>query len=180
MDERRLPTEFPVLETGRLSLVELTWEHESGVYRNFSDREMMQYIMPPITQETEAAAFIREFRTEFEEGSGLTWALIDSSTGEFLGTLSFSVDENGVGDLGFDVWRERWGEGVMSEALEAAMDWGFDRLGVRAIGAHTLTANTRAIRMLERLGFEKGDVKRGSTVIAGVAFDEVFFSKRAP
>jgi ribosomal-protein-alanine N-acetyltransferase len=180
VDSRRLPTEFPTLETERLSLVELTWEHESGVLRNFSDREMMQYIMSPITQETEAAAFIREFRKEFEEGSGLTWALIDNTTGEFVGTLSFSVDEDGIGDLGFDIWRDRWGEGLMTEALEAAMAWGFDRLGVRAIEAHTLTANLRAIRLLEALGFERDTAKTGSAVVEGATFDETFFSRSPP
>lgn len=68
----------------------------------------------------------------------------------------------------------------MTEALVAVVDWGFNRFGSPRIEAHTLTANSRAIRILERVGFVTDEVRRANTVVRGIPEDEIFFSISPP
>lgn len=97
------PEVFPTIETERLVLEGISLDHKEGVYRNFSDPEMMRYLMEPIPSLEIAVEFIEEFRTEFETHVGLTWAIVDKADGEFLGTISYSVADDSVGDIGFDI-----------------------------------------------------------------------------
>lgn len=180
MTPAAFPEVFPKIETERLTLEGISTDHADGVYRNFSDPEMMRFLMDPIAGLEIAVEFIEEFQNEFATGAGLTWAIVDRASGEFLGTISYSVGEASVGDVGFDIWKDRWGRGLMTEALVAVVDWGFSRLGSPMIEAHTLTSNSRAIRVLERVGFVTDEVRRNSTVVAGVPQDEIFFSITRP
>jgi len=176
----RFPEDFPTLETDRTTLQELTVEHAEGVFRNFSDAEMMRYLMTPITSIEQATQFVEAFAEEFKDGAGLTWAIVEKSTGVFLGTLSYVVDADGNGDIGFDIWKDYWGQGLMIEALQAVLDWGFNELGGQRTEAHTLVGNTRAIRVLEHAGFQVNQVRQDNTVVHGEPEDEIFFTIRSP
>jgi len=46
----------------------------------------------------------------------------------------------------------------MTEALKAIMDYGYKALHLLKIEAHTYSNNSRAIRLLEKLGFQLDNV----------------------
>lgn len=53
------------------------------------------------------------------------------------------------------LWRlaaEHWGRGYASEGARAALDFGFERLGLAEIVAFTVPGNTRSRRVMEKLG----------------------------
>jgi ribosomal-protein-alanine N-acetyltransferase len=98
---------------------------------------------------------IRAFGAEFEQGEGLTWAMVLKGSDEFVGTCGYGEVEVGSrGEIGFDLAKDHWGQGLMSEALDAIVAYGFDILGLDRVEAHTYSTNARAIRLLERLGFQ--------------------------
>ena len=56
-------------------------------------------------------------------------------------------------ELGFVLAREYWGQGLMPEAVERALRWCFEELGLDVVlCAHFLT-NTRSARVQEKCGF---------------------------
>ena len=57
--------------------------------------------------------------------------------------------------LGYGLLGDREGEGLMTEALEAAIDHMFDQKRLHRIQANVIPGNTRSINVLENLGFRR-------------------------
>jgi ribosomal-protein-alanine N-acetyltransferase len=94
------------------------------------------------------------FWSEFEAGKGLTWALELKATGTCVGTCGYGeVRVGDWGEVGFDLDKRYWGQGLMAEALAAVIDYGFEHLKLTRVEAHSYSTNVRALRLLEKLGF---------------------------
>jgi len=156
MDDLRFPDTFPTLETDRLILRQLTPEDTQTIFRNFSDPDVAKWFFEePLTEIDQAVKFIDLFNNEFKNGKGLTWAIVIKNEAACVGTCGYGDIELGDrGEIGFDLAKEQWGKGLMSEALVPVIDYGFDVLRLSKIEAHSYSANTRAIHLLEKLGFQ--------------------------
>jgi ribosomal-protein-alanine N-acetyltransferase len=161
MSVPQLPETFPRLETARLILRQISADDRDGIFRNFSDPEVAKWFFEePYTRMEQVDEIIQAFSQEFEQGEGLTWAIALKGSGEFVGTCGYGEVEVGSrGEIGFDLAKDHWGQGLMSEALQAAIDYGFERLGLGKVEAHTYAANARANRLLRKLGFRLEDVR---------------------
>lgn len=164
MDELIFPDNFPTLETERLILREITYEDTQAIFRNFSDPDVARWFFEePLTEIYQAAKFIDLFNNEFKNGKGLTWALVIKDEGACVGTCGYGDIELGArGEIGFDLAKEQWGKGLMSEALVPVVDYGFDVLRLSSIEAHSYSANTRALHLLEKLGFQLDKISEDS------------------
>jgi ribosomal-protein-alanine N-acetyltransferase len=149
------PKTFPRLETGRLILRQISADDRLGIFRNFSDPEVAKWFFEePYTRMEQVDEIIQAFSSEFEQGKGLTWAIALKGSHVFVGTCGYGEVELGArGEIGFDLAKGYWGRGLMSEALGAIVSYGFEVLGLDKVEAHTYSANARAIRLLEKLGF---------------------------
>lgn len=97
-------------------------------------------------------------RTEFALGSALRLVLFhrDRLEGPVVGHCGFSNIVRGVLQgchLGYALDRDHVGQGLMEEALRAAIGYVFGELRLHRIIAHYMPANVRSARLLERLGF---------------------------
>ncbi|MGD9317643.1 MAG: GNAT family N-acetyltransferase [Anaerolineae bacterium] len=156
MNVPEFPKTFPRLETSRLILRRITADDRAGILRNFSDPEVAKWFFEePFTRMEQVDEIIQAFGQEFEQGKGLTWAIALKGSDEFVGTCGYGEVEVGArGEIGFDLAREHWGQGLMNEALGAIVEYGFDVFGLDKVEAHTYSANARAIRLLKKLGFQ--------------------------
>ncbi|MCP6726359.1 GNAT family N-acetyltransferase, partial [Klebsiella pneumoniae] len=55
--------------------------------------------------------------------------------------------------LGYELARGRQGQGLMSEALRAALAWGFEHMELNRIEAQVHPDNQASLKLLERLDF---------------------------
>lgn len=55
--------------------------------------------------------------------------------------------------MGYDLSRRLWGRGLAAEAMSAVLDFGFGRMPLNRVEAHTNAENIASVRMLRRLGF---------------------------
>lgn len=168
MKAPEFPKAFPRLETERLILREITQDDRYGIFRNFSDKDVaLWFFEEPYTEIEQVDEIIQAFINDFEQGQGLTWAITLKDSNEFVGTCGYGeVEIGGCGEIGFDLAKEHWGKGLMSEALSAIVDFGLDRFGLRKVEAHTYSTNSRAIRLLRNLGFGLEDVRDDSHYFA--------------
>ena len=75
--------------------------------------------------------------------------------GAVIGTVNLDVDQaHRIAMLGFAIGRAHWGKGIGSEAVRAAIAWGFDAFGLAKIWAMTDARNTRSQRLMEKLGMQ--------------------------
>jgi RimJ/RimL family protein N-acetyltransferase len=146
---------FPVLETERLILREIVASDAADVLAFRSDPEEQKYNDSPLRSLSEARELIDRLGREYREERAIRWGLTMKGEGAVVGLLGYNywnVAHFRAG-LGYDLKRSLWGNGLMPEAVEAVLDFGFSRMELNRLEAHTNTANTSSVRMLRKLGF---------------------------
>lgn len=87
-----------------------------------------------------------------ERGHGFV-VILDSGSGEFLGRTGLKYwPQFGETELGWVLRPEARGRGVASEATNAVLGWGFERLGFDYVTAMIRPDNAASIAVAERLG----------------------------
>ena len=76
-------------------------------------------------------------------------------------------------DLGYSLAEDRQGQGLMSEAVSAAIRYAFDELNLHRVRAAYLPTNERSGRLLCRLGFVAEGYARDYLLIQGRWQDQV-------
>lgn len=172
---------FPQLETARLVLRPLTLEDAPFWLAHFSDPEIVE--LTAFAAPTDLAAARKELLTyairNFEAGRGLRWGIVLRGRPELVGTLGFHewVKESGYhARVGYDLRKEYRRQGIMTEAMTAILDWGFDTLRLNKVEALTDPKNEPSMRLLEKLGFHRDGVLRENTYFQGRFLDDVCFS----
>ncbi|MEO7065853.1 MAG: GNAT family N-acetyltransferase [Rhodanobacter sp.] len=79
--------------------------------------------------------------------------------------------------LGYGVAAEQQGKGLMTEVLQAGLEWAFGELDLHRVMANYLPHNERSGRLLARLGFEKEGYAPRYLKIAGQWQDHVLTAK---
>ncbi len=84
------------------------------------------------------------------------WAVDVPGEADFVGFVGLSIPTfeahfTPCVEIGWRLAFEHWGRGYATEAARAALDCGFQRLGLEEIVAFTVGANWRSRRVMERL-----------------------------
>ena len=151
MTQTKFPITFPRIETERLILREITSSDTLAIFKNFSNPDIAKWFLEqPLTTIDQATQFIDQFKSEFKQGKGITWAIVLQENSECIGTCGYGDVEYGDrGEIGFDLAKEYWGKDFMSESLIAIIDYGFFDLKLSKVKAHTYANDFRAKRLLE-------------------------------
>ncbi|MBX3168078.1 MAG: GNAT family N-acetyltransferase [Candidatus Eremiobacteraeota bacterium] len=100
--------------------------------------------------------YLARARVEFTQETALRLLLHPRQSQEVIGIINFSQIFRGPFQacyLGYSL-DSRWeGKGIMFEALQCALDFVFNQLGLHRVMANYVTDNERSGRLLERLGF---------------------------
>jgi len=147
---------FPVLETERFLLRPATLDDVTDMFRVMSDLRVTRYFgMLPMTTLAEAQQRVQAIQTAFQEQSGVRWAIANRANGQLVGTCGFwrLIKSHDRAEIGYELAPEWWGQGVMTEALGAMLDFGFTRMGLHSVEAQIHPANSGSRRVLEKLGF---------------------------
>ena len=94
-----------------------------------------------------------------------------------VGLVDLTVDpENQTGELGFDLARALWGQGLAAEAAVAVVDWGFREYGLAKVYARADSRNIRSRRVMEKLGMTHDGTHRSAEFLRGARADEVIYA----
>jgi ribosomal-protein-alanine N-acetyltransferase len=99
------------------------------------------------------------------------------------GRCSFTNIQRGpfqAATLGYALDHRAVGQGLMSEALRAAIDYCFEDLHLHRIMANYMPSNVRSANLLRGLGFVVEGVAKDYLLLDGAWRDHVLTSKRAP
>lgn len=160
MSALNFPSKFPILESDRLILRCMKASDALALFANYSDEDIAKnFLDEPLKEIQQAEQFIEAFQEEFSQGKAITWAITFKETHQMIGTCSLMIREGASAEIGYDLAKAHWGQGLMTEALEAMLGYGFDELGLEMIKADTMSANARSINLLKRLQFQLDDVR---------------------
>lgn len=88
------------------------------------------------------------------------WAICITGRPEVIGTIDFIQHGPQAGHVHFVLSAQRWGEGITPEALREVVAWAFERIPeLTEILAGVVSRNARAGRVLEKVGFRRGETR---------------------
>ncbi|MBI4927328.1 MAG: GNAT family N-acetyltransferase [Anaerolineae bacterium] len=170
---------FPPLETERLFLRSFTFADTDFVFQHFSNPAVAQYLLdePPLTDIAQAQEII-EFFLEPEGKTYNRWGLFRKADQQCIGSCGFHKWDrrNARAEIGYDLSPDFWGQGLMAEALRAAIAHGFDHMQLNRIDALVYVENERSAKLLQRLGFTQEGVLRDYFCLDGKYYDHFLFS----
>lgn len=150
---------YSAYETERTLLRVLTLDYSKEVFELFSDPTITEYMDIEPCKDLKEAEDIIQFHLDDE---GFRWGIFDKNDETFIGTCGFhylrKTDQGIVAEIGYDLNKNYWGRGIMSEVAESLLEFGFKEMSLAAIDATVEPNNRKSIRLLERLGFTKMDV----------------------
>lgn len=143
------------ITTARLELRPFTAADVEAMHAIYSDRVVMERVgSGPVRDEAATAAMVRDYIAQQDAHGFSFWAVVERATGTIIGDAGlYPLDGDGPDiEVGYTFARHAWGRGYATEAARAALDLGFDELGLEEIVAIADAANPASIRVLEKLG----------------------------
>ncbi len=121
-----------------------------------ADPEAMRHYPAPLTP-AESNARVDQYESGWAQAGLGRWAVeipgvtpLAGSVG--LGTLAFEASFTPCIEIGWRLAPAFWGRGYATEGARAALEFGFKQLGLSEIVAIAVPANTRSLRVMEKLG----------------------------
>ncbi|MEM9428105.1 MAG: GNAT family N-acetyltransferase [Pseudomonadota bacterium] len=159
-------------ETDRLILDPLGRDHSDGVFALWSDPRVCAHagivkglngtvLALPATDRGTSDRILDVWLRAIETHSRLRWAMMLKSSHAFVGTIGFK-SLSGHYEISFHLLPDVWGQGLMVEAADAAVQWAHDD-GADGIAAFVDPKNARSQGLLSRLGLRPtGEVFEGA------------------
>lgn len=147
---------FPTLRVNsQFYLREQTLEDTEIFYQYYTDPEVHKYILAQNPQSlSEAADEIHYCRNLFYRRNGIYWTLARQDTNEMIGAVGYHINNyHHRAEIHYDLARNYWRQGIMTQALQIIVDFGFENMELQRIEAQTLAGNIGSIGVLKKLGF---------------------------
>lgn len=157
-------------------LRQITMADAENLFAFFSDPEVMQfYDCEPLSNIDEASSLIQRFSDWFERQNGFRWGVaLKAEPNTIIGTCGLFAWHKPfrIATLGYELSRQYWRRGIMSEAVRELLGYGFRDLALNRIRAAVVTDNVASARLLERLSFQKEGILRQAQFVNG-KFDDL-------
>jgi ribosomal-protein-alanine N-acetyltransferase len=148
--------EMWLYRTERLGWRALSMQHDQAcIYRQFADAEMCRYYDEPACTLAEAQDIISHYANATPASNYARFALISTTTGEFVGTCGyhFLTREQGSVEIGYDIWRDFWRQGYAREMVPQLLRICFAIPQVELVYAVILSDNIASIQTVAGAGF---------------------------
>lgn len=157
--------EFPEIRTKRLMLRQPTMRDVGWYFEYFSRPEMVWGGGEPGPKNMRVARDeLRKYLVDlYRKRRGFRWVITLKGEGEPIGTLGYYKwlpTASYQAEMGYDLAKEHWGNGIMTEAMEAVIDFGFEEMGLNRIEVYVMPRNKRSVRLMKRLGFTREGLLR--------------------
>lgn len=174
------------LVTNRLILTELNSSYADRVLGYFeSNRNYFEPWMPALPPDfysiKKQYEFLEEDADLVRHGSQQRFFIFKKEAEErIIGDFLFSNIVYGPLQscfLGYKISQSESNKGYMTEALEAGINFAFERLMLHRVEANIIPRNTTSIRVIEKLGFVKEGISKEYLQINGKWEDHYRFAK---
>ncbi|VAW33498.1 hypothetical protein MNBD_CHLOROFLEXI01-151 [hydrothermal vent metagenome] len=172
---------FPQLETERLVLRQFRLDDadETALFRLFSDSRVTRfYNATTFTRPEQAKALLKRRYDGFWQGRGIRWAITRKGNDELVGCCGFNAwnKKTKVGELGYELARPFWNQGLMTEAVKTVTAYGFSKLSLNRIEAWIMPKNRPSANLLIKVGFQSEGIQEGKGYWNGRFHDLELFS----
>ena len=152
-----------LLATSRLSLVPFTDDHVDGLNVLNSDPEVMRYISGRPETRDETLAVVDRVKKRWIEFGYSWWSFIELGSGEIVGAGALQNLRRGATpapdpacplEIGWRLRRDRWHQGLATEAARAIVGFAFDTIHAEELYAVCHPENAPSASVMKRLGMQ--------------------------
>ncbi|WP_149207690.1 GNAT family N-acetyltransferase [Flavobacterium johnsoniae] len=170
---------FPVIETERLLLRRITNDDVNEVFELRSNPETMKFIPRPLVKDNEDALLhIAMIEEKIETNIGINWAITLKDNPKLLGIIGYyrMQPENYRAEIGYMLSPDFHGKGIIPEAVNVLLKYGFENLKLHSIEAVIDPENHASEKVLQKCGFVKEAHLREAEFWEGKFLDKVIYS----
>ncbi|NBJ87982.1 GNAT family N-acetyltransferase [Acutalibacter sp. 1XD8-36] len=174
-----------ILETERMRLRTWRMEDIQDMYVYAKDPDVGPWAgWKPHESLEESREIVSRWVNNTDENN-IKFALEEKASGRVIGSIGIEPDGkrpniDGCRNLGYVLGKNYWGQGLMTEAVRAAIDYAFRVLKLRLLTVNHYTINDRSRRVIEKSGFVyDGTLRSGSSIYNGEERDLCCYSMRA-
>ncbi|MEO6854765.1 MAG: GNAT family N-acetyltransferase [Rhodoferax sp.] len=146
------------LETPRLLLRQWLPQDRAPFAALNADPQVMEFF-PAVRTRAESDQMVDSCQALIAERGWGFWAAELKTSGQFIGFVglhepSALLPFSPCVEIGWRLAAPYWGQGLATEAAKAALQFGFDQVGLAEIVSFTAVANARSRAVMERLGMQ--------------------------
>ncbi|MDQ0067299.1 GNAT family N-acetyltransferase [Chryseobacterium lathyri] len=154
------------LETERLLLKEISESHTEDILRIRSNEVINQFVQRNSPKNNyDALQFILTIKERTQNNQTVYLGITCKNQSNLIGTIclwNFSEDRK-TAEVGYELLPDYHRKGIMSEALKAVLDYGFNELHLQEILAFTskLNENSKSLLLKHNFVLEEGRTDDG-------------------
>ena len=146
---------LPTMLTRRLILRPVRMSDAQDLYEYSRDPEVARHVLWDAHRSIhQTRAYIRYLLRQYRNCAPGTFVIALRETGKVIGTIGFMwiQEENASAEVGYSLGRAYWNQGIMTEALELVLDFGFRRLKLNRIEAQHEVDNPASGAVMRKAG----------------------------
>src|SRR5262249_37189964 len=161
-----------------LILRQIQPQDAEALYATFSDETVMAFYGSRAHGSVdESRELIKQQQSWYKEREGIRWGITRRGEDEVIGSCGFHHFDDGFrrAELGYELRRAYWRQGIMTEAVHAVLAFGFHEMGLYRIEAVVDGMNERSKGLLRKLGFTQEGTLRQRYYFRDRYWDEHYF-----
>lgn len=146
------------LETPRLLLRPFRMEDAELMYQNWAkDPKVTRYLTWPAHSSLDITkAVLADWTQAYSQMDWYQWAIVDRALEQPVGSISVVShnDKAELAHIGYCLGRRWWGQGIMTEALQAVMDFLFEEVGMNRLESRHDPRNPGSGKVMMKCGMK--------------------------
>ncbi|WP_298306039.1 GNAT family N-acetyltransferase [Flavobacterium sp.] len=170
---------FKNLETERLLLRRVSIDDLNEILELRGNPETMKFIPRPLVKtEEDALNHFKMIDEKIEKNEGINWAITVKGNPKLIGIIGhYRIQpENHRCEIGYMILPQYNGQGIVTEAIKAVLEYGFEDMNMHSIEAVIDPDNIASERVLQKNGFVKEAHILENEYYDGKFWDTVIYS----
>ncbi len=174
--------QFPIIALDEIILRKISTDEDYEDFFNYiTTPQVAKYLSSEdLPSDLESAKYELGYWAKlFDYRHSFYWAIILKGSNKIIGTCGFNNWNKGQRrcEISYDLDPQYWGQGIMTKAIAAIADFGFNAMQVQRVQATVALDNIPSIRVLEKVGFTREALLKSYGVLQGEVRDFYMYAK---
>lgn len=165
---KKVFSNLETIETDRLKLRRMMTRDANDIFEYASDPEVAKYVTWEHHRSVaDSLHFVRMILNSYNRGDPAPWGIVFKENNKLIGTGGYHwwLIEHGRAEIGYAISSRYWNMGIMTEALECMIKFGFEKMLLNRIEARCYIKNTASERVLQKCGMKFEGIMRESMFV---------------
>ena len=170
---------FPRCESKRLFLREINHSDEKDLFAFLSDGEVMKSTdLTTHSTIRDTEKFVHYVKKGCRKEKSIWWGITTKDRNVVIGIVGFPqwIKKQFRAEVGAVLAKAYWSQGIMTEALDAVIRFGFTSMELNRIEATLMPHNMSSMKFLKKLGFQEEGILREYRFFKGQFHDVTMVS----